>query len=100
MWSNDGFFQGKCSNINLEKANMPENTIFYVNQGYRTYKDGKKCYYNDIYIVAQTMPLTHQPKDIESYECKDNKVKILRALYNPENGKFLGIEYCVALITV
>ena len=100
MWSNDGFFQCECSNINLEKTNMPENTIFYVNQGYRTYKDGKKCYYNDIYIVAQIMPLAHQPKDIESDECKDDEVKILRALYDPKNGKFLGIEYCVTLITV
>ena len=100
MWTNDGFFQGECSNFNLEKANIPENTLFYVNQGYRSYKDGKKCYYNDSYIIAQIMPLVHQPKDIESYECKDDEVKILRALYNPENDKFLGIEYCVALITV
>ena len=100
IWTYDGFFQGECSNFNLEIANLPENTLFYVNEGYISYKDGKKCYYNDIYIVAQIMPLAHQPKDIESYECKDDKVKILRALHDPENGKFLGIEYCVALITV
>ena len=46
------------------------------------------------------MPLGHQPKDIESYDCKDDEVKILRTKYNPATGKFLGIEYCVALITV
>ena len=42
------------------------------------------------------MPLTHQPKDIESYELKENKVKILRAKYDVVSGEFFGIEYCVA----
>ena len=46
------------------------------------------------------MPLAHQPKDIESYNCKDNEVKILRVKYDPANGKLLGTENCVALITV
>ena len=97
MWTRNGFFADECCDFSLEKANMPENTLFYVNQGYQSYKDGKKCYYNHIYIVAQIMPLAHQPKDID---CKDNEVKILRTRYDPANGKFLGIENCVALITV
>ena len=46
------------------------------------------------------MPLAHQPKDIESYELNENQVKLLRPRYHPVSGKFLGIEYCVALITV
>ena len=46
------------------------------------------------------MPLAEQPKDIESYECEDDEVKILRVLYNKETGKFLRIEQCVAQITV
>ena len=46
------------------------------------------------------MPLAHQPKDIASYDCKDDEVKILQAKYDRATGKFLGIEYCVALITV
>ena len=71
-----------------------------MNQGYLTYKDSKKCYYNDIYIVAQIMPLAHQPKDIDSYDCKEDEVKILRTIYDLETGKFLGLEYCIALITV
>ena len=93
------FFADECCDFSLEKANLPENTLFYVNQGYQPYKDGKKCYYNDIYIVAQIMPLAHQPKDIESYDCKDDKVKILQKKYDSATGKFLGIEYCVALTT-
>ena len=46
------------------------------------------------------MPLAHQPKEIGSYELKDNEVKILRPKYNPISGEFLGIEYCVAFVTV
>ena len=46
------------------------------------------------------MPLSIQPKDIESYELKDDEVKILRTRYDPITGKFLGIENCVGLITV
>ena len=46
------------------------------------------------------MPLAHQPKDIESYDCKEDEVKILRTKYDPNTGKFLGIDCCVALITV
>ena len=100
MWTKNGFFAEECCNFSLEKANLPENTLFYANQGYQSYKDGENCYYNDIYIVPQIMPLAHQPKDIQSYDCKDDEVKILRTKYDPATGKFLGIECCVALITV
>lgn len=100
FWAEGGFFDGECSNFNIEKANLPENTLFYINEGYQSYKDWKKWHYNDIYIIAQIMPLAHQPKDVDSFECKADEVKILRVCYDPENGKFLGIKYCVALITV
>ena len=84
----------------IEKANLPENTIFYVNQGYQLRKDRKKVYYTDVFIVAQIMPLAHQPADVESYLLKEDEVKILRPRYNPVSGDFLGIEYCVGTITV
>ena len=71
---------------------MPENNLYYINQGYQSYKDGKKVYYNDVYIIAHIMPLAMQPEDDE--------VKILRARYDLISGEFLGIEYCIGLITV
>ena len=39
-------------------------------------------------------------KYIESYESKNNEVKILRARHDPISGEFLGTENCLALITV
>ena len=100
MLKNHGFFGTEFCDFSIEKANMPENTVYYVNQGYQSYKGNKKVYYNDVYIIAQIMPLAMQPKDIENYQLKDDEVKILRARYDPISGEFLGIEYCVGSITV
>ena len=69
-------------------------------KGIHPIKRVKKCYYNDIYIVAQIVPLVPPPKDFWFYDCKDDEVKIYWAKYDLANGKLLGIEYCVALITV
>ena len=79
MWKDFVFFGSEICEFNIEKVNMPENTLFYVNQGHQSYKDNKKVYYNDIFTIAQIMPLAHQPKDIESYVLNDDEVKILRS---------------------
>ena len=100
MWKDFGFFGSEICEFNIEKINMPKNTLFYANQRYQSYKDNKKVYYSNIFIIAQIMPLAHQPKDIESYDLKDDEVKILRSRYDPVSGEFLGIEYCIAVITV
>ena len=100
LWENFGYFGPESCNFSIEKANLPENTIFYINQAYQSFKDGKKLYYNDVFNIAQIMPLAHQPKEIESYQLKDNEVKILQPKYDPISAEFLGIEYCVALVTV
>ena len=42
MWTRNGFFANECCDFSLEKANLPGNTLLYVNQGYQSYKDGKK----------------------------------------------------------
>ena len=79
MWKDFGFFGSETCELNIEKVNMLENTLFYVNQGHQSYKDNKKVYYNNIFIIAQIVPLAHQPKDIESYVLNDDEVKILRS---------------------
>ena len=74
--------------------------FFYINQGYQSFKDNKKVYYNDVYVIVQIMPLSQQPKNIENYELKEDEVKIVQPRYDPVSGELLGIEYCVALVTV
>ena len=44
MWKDFGFFGSEICEFNIEKVNMPENTLFYVNQEYQSYKDNKKVY--------------------------------------------------------
>ena len=100
LWKNFRYFGSESCSFSIEEANLPENTIFHVNQVYQSFKDNKKIYYQDVFIVAQIMPLAHQPIYIKSYDLKEGEVKILRPRYDPVSGEFLGIEYCVALTTV
>ena len=100
LWEDFGYFRTESCNFSIEKANLPENTVFYINQGYQSFKDNKKVYYNDVYIIAQIMPLSQQPQNIENYELKEDEVKIVQPRYDPVSGELLGIEYCVALVTV
>ena len=42
LWENFGYFDSVPVTFSIEKANLPENTLFYLNQGYQTYKYDKK----------------------------------------------------------
>ena len=71
---------------------MPENTVFYINQGYHSFKDNKKVYYNDVYIIAQIMPFSQQPKNIEDYELKKMKLKSYDLCMIPLAANFLELN--------
>ena len=77
MWKDVGFFGSEICEFHIEKVNMPENTLFYVNQGYQSYKDNKKVYYNDIFIIPQIMPLHTNLKILEVTFLKMTKLKFL-----------------------
>ena len=34
VWNENGFFKDIRPELNLEKVNMPENTLYYVNQAF------------------------------------------------------------------
>ena len=40
-------------NYGVEKENFPENSIVYLNQRYQLYKDNKKIYYADYFLIGQ-----------------------------------------------
>ena len=48
LWKKNGFFSSQVCDFSIEKVNLPEMTIFYVNQGCLSYKDNKKIYYVDV----------------------------------------------------
>ena len=98
MGEKNGFFNFRECDVSLEKANLPENTIFYLNQGYLSYKDNERIYYVDIFIIGQITPLLNQPENFDEYEPQEDKVKTLRPKYDVNTGGFL--EYCLAYLTV
>ena len=87
-----------CDSL-LEKAYLPENTIFFLNQGYLSYKDNKRIYYVDIFTTGQITPLLNQPEKLDEYEPQEDEVKILRSKYDVNTGRFLGLEYCLAYLS-
>ena len=46
IWKKDGFFKDVKAQLNLEKVNIPENCLLYVNQGFlSTVKSGEIAMY-------------------------------------------------------
>ena len=78
VWKENGFFQDIRPELNLEKVNMPENSLFYVNQAFlSTVKNGDIAMYVQNFIIGQLIFAANQPKDISAYSCLLNKVKLL-----------------------
>ena len=100
LWKENVFFSLQVSDFSLEKANFPEMTIFYINQSYLSYKDNKKTYYVDTFILGQVTPLLNQPENLDEYTSQENEAKIIRAKYDTVTGQFLGLENCLAYSTV
>ena len=101
VWKNYGFFKNIKPELNLEKVNIPENCLIYVNQSFlSTVKDGNIAMYNDNIILGQIIPAANQPKDILKYECQANEVKLLSCNYDLETGKFKGLRQLLAYIVL
>ena len=82
VWKNNGFFGDIKPEMSLEKVNLPENTLLYINQSYLlTVKSGDLAIYNHNLILGQLITAANQPTDIENYVCKDNEVKQIVLLY-------------------
>ena len=52
VWPNYSFFNKQLCDFGVEKENLPENSLIYLNQGYQLYKDNKKVYYGDFFIIG------------------------------------------------
>ena len=101
VWKNNGCFGDIKPEMNLEKVNMPENTLFFVNQAYlSTVKSGDVAMYNHNFIFGQLITAANQPTDIENYVCKDNEVKLFSCIYDLATGEFNGIREQVAYIVL
>ena len=101
IWKKDGFFKDVRADLNLEKVNIPENCLFYCNQGFlSTVKSGEIAMYLHNFIIGQLIIAANQPKDITTYICLKNEVKLLSCVYEIESGQFKGIREQVAFIVL
>ena len=99
VWKDYGYFGSRSCSLKLERFNLPENTIFYVNQCFYEWAENK-THHNDIFIIGQIIPFLNQPTNIHEYVPKDNEVKILIPKYNTLTDEFLFLEYCLANLVV
>ena len=53
VWKNFGHFDNAPITLWIRKGNLPENALFYINQGYQGEKNNKKVHYTDIYIFGK-----------------------------------------------
>ena len=101
IWKEDGFFKDVRAELNLEKVNIPENCLLYVNQGFlSTVKSGEIAMYLHNFVIGQLIIAANQPKDIANYTCLKNEVKLLSCVYDIETGQFKGIREQVAFIVL
>ena len=53
LWAQQVYFKHqRCDEFALHKANMPEMTLLYLNQGSLIYKNDLKMYYGDNFILG------------------------------------------------
>ena len=101
MWKSNGFFGGQKTNLTISKANFPENTLVYVNNGsIFAAKGGQTAVYLDYVILAQILPVTNFPDNLDNYQYKDNEVLLYVPLYNTQNGLYRGIKKSLAYIVL
>ena len=101
VWKNNGFFQDLRPDLNLEKKNIPENTLFYINQSLlSTVKNRDITMYNHNFIIGQLIVATNQPSDINAYECKENEVKLCCYIYDLTTREFQGVREQLAYIVL
>ena len=86
-----GFFQIN-EQISIYQKNFPENTLVYINQGTISPIKSELAIYINCFVLEQIIPALNSLQDIDSYQCKQNEVKIAAPLYDLSNGKFIGLD--------
>ena len=101
MWKSNGFFGDQKTNLTIIKANFPENTLVYVNNGsIFAVKGGKTAVYLGYVILVQILPVMNFPDNLDNYQYKDNEVLLYVPLYNTQNGLYRGIKKSLAYIVL
>ena len=101
VWKENGFFGDMKPDLKLEKRNVPENSLLYINQAYlSTVKFGELALYNHNFFIRQLIPAANQTEDVVTYKCLPNEVKLLTCIYDVTNGEFKGVRESLAYMAL
>ena len=93
IWPEHGYFKQQLCDFGSDMENFPENSLIYINHEYLTFKDNRKLFYADYYLISQINKCANSPKDIENYVCSKREVKLCRPRYDVLTGNFLGVVW-------
>ena len=103
VWLESGFFDDCQNDLTIPKANFPENTLCYVNQGTNSLvKGGEKAIYLEFVVIGQVMPVANADPSInlETHVFKDNEVLLYVPVYNKATGLYGGLKKKLGQITL
>ena len=74
IWKSNGFFGNQRTDLKIAKANFPDNTLVYLNNGsISAAKGGQTTIYLDYVILVQILPIINSPDSLDNYQYEDNE---------------------------
>ena len=102
IWLKSGFFGDQRAELTILKANFPENSFCYVNQGSLSLvKGGEKAIYLHLAILGQLMPAanTNPAINLDTLVLKENEVIMYCPVYLKSTGLYGGLTRKLGYIT-
>ena len=103
VWLESGFFDDCRSHLTTQKANFPENTLCYVNQGtVLLLKGGEKAIYLEFVVMRQVVAVANADPSInlDTHVFKENEVLLYVPVYNKATGLYGGLKKKLGQITL
>ena len=103
VWQESGFFDDHRSDLTIPKANSPDNTLVYVNQGsVSLVKGGGQAIYLEFVVIGQLMPVANPDPSInlETHVFQDNEALLYVPVYNKATGLYGSLTKKLAHITL
>ena len=103
MWLESGFFGDQRSELTIQKANFPENTPCYINQGsVSLVKGGEKAMYLEFEVLGQIKPAANiDPAiNLDTHVYKENEVLIYTPVYKKSTTLYGGLSKKLCYITL
>ena len=103
IWLESGLFGDQRSDLTILKANFPENTLAYLNQGsVSLVKGGGEAIYLEFVVCGQLMPIPNPNPTInlETHVFEENQALLYAPIYNKATGLYGGLTKKLAHITL